>query len=150
MNCMAAHTFRVRYPVWALVLLVAMAGGLVLGIAPVYAQDEVADVGERIQRLTGYTGVGDSVFYRLPHLRQGETLYVYVTGLSGNLDPFAGLFNGTVSGADFYHDFHFILSGQFQQLPDVDFLQFAPDKHQLGFKFRRADGKLRQFVVPLA
>lgn len=41
----------------------------------------------RVQILTGYLDPGERVIYELSHLKKNDTLYVYMVGLSGNLDP---------------------------------------------------------------
>jgi hypothetical protein len=67
----------------ALIILVL---SMALGTLPGHAQEP-----GRVQELTGHAEPGDNVFYHIPLLREGETLYVYVEGISGNLDPFVGL-----------------------------------------------------------
>ena len=91
---------KTRYGVAAWVVA-AMLLGLVLGVMPVMAQDEgePAPEGGRIEALTGYIEPGDGTFYLIPGLKQGEVLYVYATGTSGNLDPFVGLSGERLDGA---------------------------------------------------
>ena len=55
-------------------------------IAPVHAEDDGP-----VQVLTGHIETGSILFYTLSDLTQGDTLYVYGSGESGNLDPFIGL-----------------------------------------------------------
>ena len=55
-------------------------------IAPVHAEDDGP-----VQVLTGHIETGSILFYTLSDLMQGDTLYVYGSGESGNLDPFIGL-----------------------------------------------------------
>jgi hypothetical protein len=49
-----------------------------------------------VQVVTGSIDTGNGDAYTLPNLSQGEMLYVYAKGTSGNLDPFVGL-----GGSDF-------------------------------------------------
>ncbi len=88
MIAVAARALRQHYPVWALSLFLALASCLALGRVPAYAQVESAGA---VQELTGRAAIGSNVFYQIPNLKQGTTLYVYVEGISGNLDPFAAL-----------------------------------------------------------
>jgi len=70
---------------------------LMIGITLVQAKD-----GSAVQELSGpmYGPEGGALrFYTLPALEQGETLYVYMEGVSGNLDPFIGLADRRHTGA---------------------------------------------------
>ena len=44
-----------------------------------------------IQELTGYLEANNSRVYALPNLKPGQTVYAYIEGTSGNLDPIIGL-----------------------------------------------------------
>ncbi len=77
-------------PVWRLLALV-LAFGIGLLPAPAQAQD-----GGQVQEFTGEIVPGELYYYRLPDLQAGETLYVYVDELSGNLDPITGVLEGDV------------------------------------------------------
>jgi hypothetical protein len=55
-------------------------------IAPVHAEDDGP-----VQVLTGHYESDSILLFTLPDLTQGDTLYVYCSGESGNLDPFIGL-----------------------------------------------------------
>ena len=76
-----------RYGFIGLASLVALlAWGLLAFVWPVHAQGTVL-----VQELTGTLDLGGEVFYRLPNLRAGDTLYVHVSRTSGNLDPWVAL-----------------------------------------------------------
>jgi hypothetical protein len=64
-----------------------------LTLAPVSVR---AGATPRVQVATGYLDMQESLLYDLPGLRQGETLYVYAEGTSGNLDPLVGLLKPAV------------------------------------------------------
>jgi hypothetical protein len=83
---------RRGYLTWALALSLGVVLSLVLGIARTHAQGEVpAEDAGPVQVLTAFIEPGQAALYTLPDLKAGDTLYVYVEGVSGNLDPFAGL-----------------------------------------------------------
>ena len=59
------------------------------GSATVFAQSEPL---EQVQVLNGsIDGADDLDQYRMENLRQGDSVFVHVQGLSGNLDPFIAL-----------------------------------------------------------
>jgi hypothetical protein len=61
--------------------------------------------GNAVQELSGRIEMEGGVFYTLPDLKQGETLYVYAKGVSGNLDTFIGLSDCMLTGADLSESF---------------------------------------------
>ncbi len=66
-------------------------------LSPVFhisAQEEKAAA---VQELQGTLRLGDNHFYLLPNLNEGDKLYVYVEGFSGNLDPLIALMDAEVS-----------------------------------------------------
>jgi hypothetical protein len=75
--------------------------GLAGDPAPALAQS-----GGSVQVLTGQVEPGRGAFYDLPRLRQGQTLYVYAEGTSGNLDPFAGVGGAELDGTTLRDDFY--------------------------------------------
>jgi Neurotransmitter-gated ion-channel ligand binding domain len=48
----------------------------------------------RVQELTGYIDPGEREVYLLPNLKRGDTLYIYIQRLSGNLDPLFAIADG--------------------------------------------------------
>jgi hypothetical protein len=76
------------------ILLAAVLLALMLGHIPALAD------GEAVQELTGRIELGSGTFYTVAHLEEGQTLYVYVQGTSGNLDPFVGLSDVRLTGED--------------------------------------------------
>jgi hypothetical protein len=59
---------------------------LMFGLGSGYSWGEVA-----IQDISGHLELKENIVYKLTRLKQGETLYVYMKGTSGDLDPLAGL-----------------------------------------------------------
>ncbi len=89
--------------------------------APALAQDVKA-----VQHLTGTTQRDQGNFYLLPGLKRGDTLYVYMTGTSGNLDAFLALLDSQVDAVAVTADFwaqvdRAVAEGRdpLQDLPDI-------------------------------
>jgi hypothetical protein len=55
----------------------------------------------QVQVMTKYLKRNDLHVYNLPNLKEGETLYVYVERISGNLDPYTGIAGFTFDPARF-------------------------------------------------
>ncbi len=92
MNNRKRGTPKLHIPFLAFCIFATAGLVLFVGASTTRAQEGVpSPVGGRVQQLTGHAEVGDNVFYQIPGLKQGQTLYVYVAGTSGNLDPFTGL-----------------------------------------------------------
>jgi hypothetical protein len=81
---------------------------LIILVAPLaisthaYAQRE----GGQVQELSGKIEQGKLRFYLLPDLKQGQTLYVHVSGTSGNLDPLVGLVDATYNVATLREEYN--------------------------------------------
>jgi hypothetical protein len=128
MISVAARTLRRHYPVWVLSLFLTLALCLAFGRMPAHAQVESAGA---VQELTGRTAPQSGVFYQIPNLRQGSTLYVYVEGTSGNLDPFAALadtrYESDALADDFWGQVDRVISegrDPLEALPEI-YAQFA-------------------------
>jgi hypothetical protein len=90
-------------------------------VMPALGQD-----GGSVQHLTGTTRREEGRLYLLPGLKRGDTLYVYMTGTSGNLDAFLALLDGQVdaveAGAEFWAQVdRAVAEGRdpLQDLPDI-------------------------------
>ncbi|MEA3293758.1 MAG: hypothetical protein U9P81_02115, partial [Euryarchaeota archaeon] len=89
-----------NYRMWTFALLIIIIVYMTFCITLVHAKD-----GNAVQELSGRIETEDGVFYTLPDLKQGETLYVYAKGVSGNLDTFIGLSDCMLTGANLSESF---------------------------------------------
>jgi hypothetical protein len=90
-------------------------------VTPALAQD-----GGSVQVLTGKFDLDDGRIYLLPGLKRGDTLYVYMSGTSGNLDPFLALLDADVDASTLGDEFwtqvdRAVAEGRdpLQELPDI-------------------------------
>lgn len=58
-----------------------------------------------VEVLSGHIYPGDINFYLLPNLTQGDTLYAYANGTSGNFDPFLALANISLNDSGLKENF---------------------------------------------
>ena len=87
MGTTTTDTGMSRYVIGTFSLLtVVVLLGLAVVVGPVYAEG-----GGEVQVFSGRLGVGDEAWHTVPHLKAGQTLYVYMTRTSGNLDPFVAV-----------------------------------------------------------
>ncbi len=75
---------RWRHPALATAKMVFFIVGLMLALA---AGGQGAPPPGPVQVINGYLYAGEREVYDLPNLKQGDTLYVYMEHVSGNLDP---------------------------------------------------------------
>jgi len=91
------------------IISLAMLGWLLcaslLMTIPVSAQEEIAQDQPPVQALTGVVNAGEVDIFRLPGLKQGQTLYAYAAATGGNLDPIIALLPGSIDPAQFIADF---------------------------------------------
>jgi hypothetical protein len=71
-----------------------------MGTNRAYAQGESA-----VQELTGLVQQDGGAVYVLPDLKRGETLYFYLSGTSGNLDPLIALADDSLPANEFAETF---------------------------------------------
>src|SRR3989304_3566567 len=64
---------------------------LLIGLGSAQAKDN-----SKVQLLTSKIEPGRFIIYLLPNLKHGDRLFVYMKGMSGNLDPFLGLIDASV------------------------------------------------------
>jgi len=113
-------------------------------------ESAVAGTSPRIQQLESFLGDDRGIVYTLPDLKKGDTVYAYMTGTSGNLDPMLGVFKQE-SDPDFQYDdvFEFLANSDvnivdaFSQFANGKFVVWDDDGGQ-GY-----DARLK-FTVPAA
>lgn len=76
----------------------------------------------QVQEFTEYLQLGESHYYNLPNLKKGDTVYVYMQRVSGNLDPIVGITKDRSNFSSFEEYFTVKL----------------PEKLDLGFDFSEA------------
>jgi hypothetical protein len=92
---------------WSILFLTVMTLALTAGAAPVGAQDQAPPEGQgSVQQVSGRLEINRGLVYTIAGLEQGRTLYVYATGMSGNLDPFVGLSATQLQGASLAEEFY--------------------------------------------
>ncbi len=85
----------------AVVVSAAVLLGVMATMMPVRAQGD-----HQVEILTGRIEPREIMVYTLPNLIEGDTLYVYATTLSGNLDPFVGIAEAGVDADALRDDFN--------------------------------------------
>jgi hypothetical protein len=84
-----------RYP-FHLSIVAAIFTFVALAFVPVStASASQASSPEQVQRITGRIESGLNDAYRVPDLRAGDTLHIYLRATSGNLDPAIGVMDGS-------------------------------------------------------
>jgi hypothetical protein len=58
-----------------------------------------------VEDLQGHINPGTANFYIIPNLQEGDSLYLYGRGTSGNFDPFLAVGNSTVNASQLATDF---------------------------------------------
>ena len=87
---------RKRWLGWGVIALtIVLSMIFVMGTALAQDEGEIA-----VQVLTGYYGNRRSSIYTLPNLKQGDKLYFYMQGTSGNLDSYVALADGELDLSD--------------------------------------------------
>jgi hypothetical protein len=102
---------------------------IILGICAIAitGTSALAETNPRIQLLDGHLGDDRGIVYTLADLKKGDTVYAYMKGISGNLDPMLGVFKKD-SDPDFqYDDVSEFIANSDVNLVDA-FSQFASDK----------------------
>lgn len=145
------HTFTLKRKGRRLGAVIVLAILTVAALQPrrVLAQEEPAT---RIQEITGRLEAGQLLLYQVSGLAPGDVLYAYVQGLSGSLDPAAGIVRPEVDIARGQAQFQAELAAMVQngadpivaaeQLREQYFLIFDDDGGQgydAAFSFRAPD-----------
>lgn len=79
------------------VIILILAVSLLVFTGPLQAQKK-----PEVQELTGHLELNEAAFYVLRNLKQGQTLYLFAEGTSGDFDPVLALLK---PGVDFAQAF---------------------------------------------
>ena len=152
MNRRTSFTYHNYAKKWIFALLIVI--GLSLSLGSVLARAQVlpqAEVQSQVQEITGEVGRAGESFYLLPNLKQGQTLYVYMQALSGNLDPFAGLsdtrYQADTLNSSFYADVAQVTAAGHDPLAELPILY---DQYLVAWDDDSGEGYAAafEFVVP--
>lgn len=155
MNTKIQSVTRCRFLRCGRALFIALVLSLTAVPAAIHASGERA-----VQVLSGRIEPETTVFYRLSGLNRGDTIYVYIEGASGNLDPFAALsdvrLEGEVIKDEFYSQVDRVIAegeDPLKALPNIydDFFVAWDDDSGIGydatFQFRvPSDGEYQLLV----
>lgn len=107
-----------------------------------------AQTNGQVEILTGHTSPGKDVFYILPNLKKGTSLYVYADGTAGNLDPFIALSDTSLDRQGLARDFNTKIDQAIED--DQDPLAVIPDfanKHFLAWDDDSGNGYAAAFTL---
>jgi len=78
----------------------------------------------RVQIVKDHLQLGESHYYNIPNLKNGDTLYIYMENLSGNLDPIIGITKNRTDFSSFEDYFTIQIPNELET--GIDFSQLFP------------------------